>query len=100
MRRLEIEGVRIDCECWESRQNWGHKATLYILHVTGGVKTGPTKRVTYYNRTWEYKTFDTVAETLLEATKDLTDDQKIELTEKYGLFRDSSTYKRSNRNKS
>jgi hypothetical protein len=85
MRRLEIEGARIDCEFWESRQNWGHKATLYI----DGVKTGPTKYTTYYNRTWERFTYDTIAEMLIEKTKDLTADQKKAFIEKYDLFHDS-----------
>ena len=89
MRTLEIENIRIECECWQSRQNWGHKATLYI----DGIKTGPTKRATYYNRTWERYTYDSIAEILIESTRDLTDDQKKEFAEKYDLFFDTRKYR-------
>ena len=83
MRVFEIEGakIRIDCDYWESRLNWGHKAPLFVH----GVKTGPTKYTTYYNRTWERWTFESVLSRLLDRTKDLTDGQKKQFVEKYSI---------------
>lgn len=63
--KKQINGKQYEfvCEYWETRNSWGHKATLlcegvpYELHST---------KVRYYNRTWEEYRFQSVMQILLD----------------------------------
>lgn len=59
--------LKAECEYYETRYSWGHKAWLY--------RDGQVidyKKITYYNRTWESYQFESILESLAESKK-LTD---------------------------
>lgn len=67
--------LHCECEYYETRYSWGHKGWLY----RDGAEIG-YKKITYYNRTWERYTFESLLRCLADkAKKHLT---PIE----YGLF--------------
>jgi len=49
--------VLINAWRYETRNSWGHKACLVYV---GGTYIGLEKRITYYNRTWESFTYETM----------------------------------------
>ena len=56
------DSVSIDCETYETRYSWGHKAYLIINGSQEGYK-----KATYYNRTWESYTYQSVLFSLIES---------------------------------
>ena len=59
--------LEVECETYETRYSWGHKA--YLLRDG---KQIDYKKITYYNRTWESYQFESILECLAES-KELTD---------------------------
>lgn len=55
------ECITIDCETYETRYSWGHKAYLLI----DGQQEAYTKYV-YYNRTWESYTYQSILGGIVE----------------------------------
>lgn len=51
-------------ETYETRYSWGHKAWLY----RDGVEIA-YRKITYYNRTWERYTFESILECLADKAK-------------------------------
>jgi hypothetical protein len=61
-----------ECEYYETRYSWGHKAWLY----RDGAEIG-YKKITYYNRTWEAYEFQSILECLAESKELTTKEQKL-----------------------
>lgn len=61
---LTGEDVMIHCETYEHQTGWGHRATICYI---GNNYLQFTKRQTYYNRTWECFTYETVIHKVLNA---------------------------------
>ena len=73
--QIEItKHLRVKAETYETRYSWGHKAWLYLNEQ----EIAYTKR-TYYNRTWEAWTFESVITSLYNKAK------KQKLLSKYYL---------------
>lgn len=63
-------------ETWETYHAWGHKTTLFIDDVERA-----TKKIRYYNRTWECYTYQTtmrccIDDLIADYTKNFTDNYK------------------------
>lgn len=56
------DSVHIDCEAYETRYSWGHKAYLYVDD-----RQKAYKKITYYNRTWEAYTYQTILSCIVES---------------------------------
>lgn len=54
--------IHIDCETYETRYSWGHKAYLYVDE-----RQEAYKKITYYNRTWEAYTYQTILSCIVES---------------------------------
>lgn len=54
--------VLITCESYETRYSWGHKA--YLL-INGHQEA--YKKITYYNRTWESYTYQTILSCIVDS---------------------------------
>jgi len=68
------DSVYIDCETYETRYSWGHKAYLYVDD-----RQEAYKKITYYNRTWESYCYQSIIHGIIEGTPDkiLKDKQKL-----------------------
>ena len=64
------KNISIDCHTYKTRYSWGHKAELLI---DGRIVS--YKKITYYNRTWEAYTYQTILENIVSSCKQLTKDQ-------------------------
>lgn len=75
--KRQINGKQYEfvCEYWETRNSWGHKATL--LCDDRPYELGTTK-VRYYNRTWESYRFQSVMQILLD---ELTQERKEQIVD-------------------
>lgn len=56
------------CWYWETSNAWGHEVRLCKTGEQGGVELGRA-RVRYYNRTWEYYTYQSAMAQALENYK-------------------------------
>ena len=65
------KNIRIEAEGYSTRYSWGHKAYLYINEQEAGYK-----KITYYNRTWESYTYETILWSIVEDSKRFTNRQK------------------------
>lgn len=63
--------ITIEAEYYETRYSWGHKAYLWV-----DGRQVDYKKATYYNRTWESYTYQSVMQSLVEKTKELTKEEK------------------------
>ncbi len=70
-RTLTIGNVSIECEYYDQRNGFGHKAELFVF---GGLVD--TARCQYDNRTWERFPYDSVAKKLIRETKKLNEAKK------------------------
>ena len=68
--------MRIEAWRYEHSRGWGHKARIVWV---GDDLIGYEKRITYYNRTWERFTYESVLERLFE---DYFNGKKYALTRK------------------
>lgn len=76
------ETVKVRCHIYNTRYSKGNKAKLYI---EGEEKA--SKKITYYNRTWEAYTFQTILQSIVNSYKHFTKEEK----EKYiSLINNSS----------
>ena len=74
MKTFEVnKDIKIEAEYYETRYSWGHKAYLYL----NGEQVG-YKKITYYNRTWERYTFESILYAIVESSKALSKEQKAE----------------------
>ena len=65
MQTFEItKDVKVECTTWNRYNSWGHIAKLYINDEYIG-----TRRIRYYNRTWESYTFQTALYNVIEKYK-------------------------------
>lgn len=55
------DSVYIDCETYDTRYSWGHKATAYYE----GREVAYSK-ITYYNRTWEAYTYQSIVHCIID----------------------------------
>ena len=53
--------IHIDCETYDTRYSWGHKAYLYV----NGIEE-TYKKITYYNRTWEAYTYQSILSCIVD----------------------------------
>lgn len=60
---LNGEDLMIYCETYEYYNGWGHRATIVC---DGNKWPNFTKRQTYYNRTWESFTYETVLKKVID----------------------------------
>lgn len=74
------KNLRVECEVYETRYSWGHKAWLY----RDGREVDYIK-ITYYNRTWEAYQFESILETL-SGSKQLTDRESKLLKKKIKIW--------------
>ena len=75
-------------ETWETYHAWGHKTTLFIDDIERA-----TKKIRYYNRTWECYTYQTTMRCCI-------DDLIAELTTKYiNNYKKTNNIKRLTKNK-
>lgn len=56
--------LRVKAESYETRYSWGHKAWLYLNEQEIAYS-----KITYYNRTWESWTFESVITSLYNKAK-------------------------------
>jgi len=61
--------ISVTAWTYETRYSWGHKADLYIDN-----RLVESKKITYYNRTWERFTYESILE-CLAGSKSLTEKQ-------------------------
>ncbi len=61
------KNLTAECETYQTRYSWGHKAWLY----RDGQEIGYRKKI-YYNRTWESYEFESILENLLADARGLT----------------------------
>jgi hypothetical protein len=54
--------ITIECEGYSTRYSWGHKAYLLIDGHQEGYK-----KITYYNRTWEAYTYQTILSSIVDS---------------------------------
>lgn len=55
------DSVYIDCETYDTRYSWGHKAYLYV-----NGREEAYKKITYYNRTWEAYTYQSILSCIVD----------------------------------
>jgi hypothetical protein len=58
------EHIEIEAKVWDSRLNWGHKGTVFV-----DGEPLVTRRITYYNRTWESYQFASLLSHLADSKK-------------------------------
>jgi hypothetical protein len=66
------KNIYIDCWTYETRYSWGHKAELYINN-----ELVSEKKITYYNRTWEAYTYQSILGYIVEKYSGFTKKQKV-----------------------
>jgi hypothetical protein len=66
--------VTIECNSYVTRYSWGHEAELYI---NGHMES--CKKITYYNRTWESYTYQTILRNIVEGVSNKLIDKKRKL---------------------
>ena len=72
--------LSVECEVYETRYSWGHKAWLY----RDGAEIG-YKKITYYNRTWEAYEFESILRSLADSVSNYATSRGL-TTKEYGLF--------------
>jgi hypothetical protein len=65
------KNITVDCWTYETRYSWGHKSQLWIDY-----KVVSEKKITYYNRTWESYTYQSILDYIVREYKGFTKDQK------------------------
>lgn len=63
--------IKIKADYYETRYSWGHKAWLYLNN-----EEVEHAKITYYNRTWESYTYQSILYNIVDKTKVLTKKQK------------------------
>ena len=71
-KTMDGRDVLIYCETYEHSTGWGHRASIAYV---GNSWYDFTKRQTYYNRTWESFTYETVIKKVLYAFWNLKSDR-------------------------
>jgi hypothetical protein len=75
--------IEIECRTYETRDSWGHKA---LMSIDGPIVS--EKKITYYNRTWEAYTYQSILSAIVEDYKGFSKDQKA----KYQAMIDNQSF--------
>ncbi len=72
MKTFQVNrNIKIEAEYYKTRYSWGHKAYLYLKN-----REIEYKKITYYNRTWEAYEFESILESIVGGSKELSKGQK------------------------